>query len=283
MSRIEDLATSRTGCICRCATGILLLLSACSSLPAPVLAAEEEERSDVSIDREDLLVIAHRGRSGVYPENTLVAFEAAIATGADFFELDVHLTRDGVPVVIHDADLKRTTGVEKKVQDVTYDELRGLDAGSWKDARFEGEPIPTLRESLEMARDRISVMVELKSGNPGVADKAVELVRELGMERQVIIASFDEGYVRRVKELDCNLRTMGLRSELDEWEELAGVDVVGSSVGNPIEAEWIQSFHRRGMQLWIWTEDDPEEMELLAGMGVDGIITDYPEYITGRE
>jgi len=237
------------------------------------------------IERNDLLVIAHRGRSGVFPENTMAAFRAAIPAGADFFELDAHLSADGVPVVLHDADLRRTAGVDRRVQELSLEEIRRLDVGAWKDARFRGEPLPTLEEALGFAKDRINVMIELKSGNPGLPEKAVEIVRRLEMRRQVVVASFDEQYIRRVKELDPGLRTLGLQSGIQEWEreDEAMADILGCSTGQPITAELLRSVHKRGMLVWVWTVDDPAEMERLATLGVDGIITNYPERITGRE
>jgi len=243
------------------------------------------EAARARIERGDLLVIAHRGRSGVYPENTMAAFKAAIPAGADFFELDAHLSREGIPVVLHDAELKRTAGLDARVQELALDEIRKLDAGAWKDARFKGEHIPTLEEALAFAKDKINVMVELKSGNPGLPDKAVEIIRRLGMGKQVVVASFDEQYIRRVKELDPGLRTLGLQSNAAEWEreDDAMADILGCSTGQPITAELLRAVHRRGMQVWVWTVDDPVKMGELAALGVDGIITNYPERITGRE
>jgi glycerophosphoryl diester phosphodiesterase len=235
--------------------------------------------------RPDLLVIAHRGQSGVYPENTLIAFKGAIQTGADFFELDVHLTRDGVPVVLHDAELKRTAGLEgKKIQDLTLAEARELDAGAWKGDQFKGERIPTLKEALEAARGRINVMVELKSGNPGVAEKAVEVIQETDMVHNVIVASFSEEYIKTAREVEPQLRTLGLQSKMVEWEreDEAYADILGCSISEEITPELLRAVHMRGMQVWVWTVDNVEDMKRLAEMGVDGIISNYPERMTGR-
>ena len=108
-------------------------------------------------------IIAHRGYSGQFPENTLAAFAGALDIGADYIELDVQLSKDGQVVILHDDSLKRTTGVDGKVSDFTYEELAGLDAGAWFDASFAGEKIPTLEEALTLIRDtQCGVYLELK-------------------------------------------------------------------------------------------------------------------------
>lgn len=111
-------------------------------------------------------VIAHRGASAHAPENTLAAFAKALEMGADWFELDCHLTRDGQAAVLHDGDLKRVAGIERRVAAMTMAELKQVDAGSWFDPAFKGEPIPTLEESLDFAKGRIGVYLEVKSAAP---------------------------------------------------------------------------------------------------------------------
>ncbi len=215
----------------------------------------------------------------------MLAFQGALRTGADFYELDAHLTKDGVPVVLHDGDLKRTAGLEgKKVQDLTLAEVKELDAGSWKGSQFAGEKIPTLREALAWSKDKIDVMVELKSGNPGLAEKAVAIIQEVGMVKNVVLASFDESYIKTAKALEPSMRTLGLQSKMVEWEreDDSFADILGCAVSEEITEEMLRAVHMRGMQVWVWTVDKPEDMERLAKMGVDGIISNYPERLTGR-
>lgn len=215
----------------------------------------------------------------------MLAFQGALRTGADFYELDAHLTKDGVPVVLHDGDLKRTAGLEgKKVQDLTLAEVKELDAGSWKGSQFAGEKIPTLREALAWSKDKIDVMVELKSGNPGLAEKAVAIIQEVGMVKNVVLASFDESYIKTAKALEPSMRTLGLQSKMVEWEreDDSYADILGCAVSEEITEEMLRAVHMRGMQVWVWTVDKPEDMERLAKMGVDGIISNYPERLTGR-
>lgn len=173
-------------------------------------------------------VIAHRGASAYAPENTLASFKKAMEMGAHWFELDVHLSKDDKLVVIHDNELKRTTGVEGKVTEKTWEEMKNLDAGSWFSAEFKGERLPLLEDALRLAKNKIGVYIELKSSdfddplypqiivaihgkeeftpelkskldsiiygsksrNITLARKTVELVKKMRMEKQVVIQSF---------------------------------------------------------------------------------------------
>ncbi|MDD8045182.1 MAG: glycerophosphodiester phosphodiesterase family protein [Verrucomicrobiota bacterium] len=264
---------------------LMVLTSGCISLSLGGDTGGGMQSPASAWGRPDLLIIAHRGQSGVFPENTMLAFQGALRTGADFYELDAHLTKDGVPVVLHDGDLKRTAGLEgKKVQDLTLAEVKELDAGSWKGSQFAGEKIPTLREALAWSKDKIDVMVELKSGNPGLAEKAVAIIQEVGMVKNVVLASFDESYIKTAKALEPSMRTLGLQSKMVEWEreDDSFADILGCAVSEEITEEMLRAVHMRGMQVWVWTVDKPEDMERLAKMGVDGIISNYPERLTGR-
>ncbi|MBI1320793.1 MAG: hypothetical protein GC168_17855 [Candidatus Hydrogenedens sp.] len=129
----------------------ILLIAGCSTIPGKTPEANLP------------IIIAHRGASAYAPENTLAAFELAAEQGAPWYELDCHLSKDGVAVVIHDGDLERTTGVVGQVRDKTLDELKTLDAGTWFSPDFAGERLPTLAEALAMAKGRIGVYVEIKN------------------------------------------------------------------------------------------------------------------------
>ena len=151
-------------------------------------------------------VVAHRGYSGKYPENTASAFEAAIVAGADMIELDVCMTKDRVPVVIHDQTLERTTDGHGLVSEFTLSELKKLDAGSWFSPEFEGESIPTLEEILLQIRGKISVNIEIKpeSYESNGPDDAIEkqiciMVEKFGMIESVLISSFEHSFFPRIK------------------------------------------------------------------------------------
>ena len=150
-------------------------------------------------------IVAHRGYRGLYPENTLAAFEGAITAGADMIELDVCLTRDRVPVVIHDKTLYRTTDGKGLVSEHSLSELKELDAGSWFSAEFKGEAIPTLEELLQLVRGKILVNIEIKQDSfesPAPPDaievQICELVERLGMVDSVLISSFEHFIFPRI-------------------------------------------------------------------------------------
>ncbi len=126
--------------------------------------------------------IAHRGAADRHPENTLIAFEKALALGADALECDVHLSADGQVVVIHDPTVDRTTDGTGEVATMALEELRQLDAGSWKHSRFAGQRIPTLQEVAELARDRAQLFVELKGRSPELPNRVIEVLRESGVQ-----------------------------------------------------------------------------------------------------
>jgi len=128
------------------------------------------------------LVIAHRGGAALAPENTLAAFEKSNDIGADYFELDVYLSTDDSLMIIHDGTVNRTTNGYGSIESMSYNELRQFDAGSWFDSEFTGEKIPTLSESLFLAKNcsnEVKVVIEIKSTNPEVPEKVVEIVQKL--------------------------------------------------------------------------------------------------------
>src|SRR5690554_5799160 len=159
------------------------------------------------------LVIAHRGASAFYPENTMFAFKAAHEMGAAMIELDITLSKDGIPVIIHDEKLNRTTNGKGKVSDFTLEELKKLDAGSWFHPKFSEEKIPTLEEVLEFAQNRIALNIEIKpeavslSPKEGVEEKSLELVKKYGMEKHVLFSSFHYGAVKKFRSLDAHIPT----------------------------------------------------------------------------
>ena len=147
-------------------------------------------------DMGGIVVIAHRGSSGVAPENTMAAFRRAVAMGADMIEMDIRLTHDGIPVVLHDRTLRRTTGIRRRLRDARLDELHGLDAGSWFARSFRWEHIPTLREVLEWLPQGTGINLELKTDgdrrrNGLLADEVLRLLHMTGTEPVALVSSFD--------------------------------------------------------------------------------------------
>ena len=234
-------------------------------------------------------IIGHRGASADAPENTLAAFERAFRDGADGIELDVRLSSEGVPVVLHDDRLARTAGGDPAlVWTKSVFELKKLDAGSWFDARFAGERIPTLAEALDLANGRGLVNVEIKSarnagkgGSPPPGDlaaAAVRVIETFADADSIVVSSFDPRVLRRVSALAPRLRRGFLRSRRQgsPWTPLAcwaRPHYVHPDV--PLAADaarWIGGWDK----LLVWTVDNPVEQERLAAAGVRAIITNRP-------
>ncbi len=233
-------------------------------------------------DKRRTLRIAHRGASDWATENTMQAFEEAAHEHADMVELDVHLTRDGVPVVIHDFSLKRLTGAEKEVSDVTLQEIRQLKV-------MGSEPIPTLQDVFEWARaNMMGVYVELKGKGTDAA--VAELVESNGMERYVIVGSFDEGLVKEFKHRMPEVYTSILFREVDvdplDMASKAEADFVHPCWENEgprpdllLSQEWVERVHTSGLGVIAWHEERPEVIRGLYNLGVDGICSNRPDLL----
>lgn len=235
-----------------------------------------------------LLNIAHQGASAVAPANTLLAFRRAADLGADGVELDVHLSADGVPVVIHDFTVDRTTDGSGRVADLPLAALKELDAGSWFDAACAGERIPTLEEVFAEVGCRLLINVELKALPPdsrGLEPAVVALVERHGLRDRVLISSFNPLALRNVRRLAPHLPLGFLYGDAPLFR-LARV-LVGLMPGLRPEAvhpywglvrpSFIRRAHARGRRVVAWTVDEPEGMQRLAGWGVDAIITNHPD------
>lgn len=241
-----------------------------------------------SADRARPLVIAHRGASGVAPENTMASFEQAVRFGADMIELDVHGSRDGNLVVIHDSMTMRTArgNSQGAVADLTLEQLKTLDVGVWKGPQFAGERIPTLDEVLTAFRGRAVVLIELKAR--GIEERVAQIIHDTGMEDGVVLQSFDAESMRVMRGLLPEVR-MGVLYR-DIWitdpagrgrriaEQTLGVGAsfAGMNFG-AISPELVGVLKNGGVDVFAWTADDDWVFERLMEAGVDGIITNYPE------
>jgi glycerophosphoryl diester phosphodiesterase len=244
------------------------------------------EADDAVRGRHPIVVTAHRGFSGKAPENTLAAFRTAIEAGCDMIELDVHLTRDGEVVVIHDDTLERTTSGRGTVAGKTLAELRGLDAGAWFDSRFSGERIPALAEVLALARGRIRINIELKRGKnfpytmEELADRTLSVVETAGMVDRVLFSSFAPAAVDRIRVRN-PLLSVALIVE-KPWrkpEEAGGGKIypVLNCRTTVLNGENIRRAHARGIRVHVWTVNTEQEMARFISLGVDGIITNHPD------
>ena len=258
------------------------------------------------------LIVAHRGARSVAPENTLLAAIRAYELLADQWELDVQQSRDGELIVLHDPGLARTSNVLKtfpfrpfwQVKNFTLAEIKELDAGSWYFSRdpfgeiengslsaddlaaFSNERIPTLREALELTKEKKwSVNIEIKdvSNTPAddeIVQKTVALIEELGMENQVIISSFKHDYLVQVKALNPSIKTAALVTKMEDPIKLLreiGADAINPDYKSIKDLSVIQTIRDAGFDVYVWTINDEQTMMRFINAGVSGIITDYPQ------
>ncbi|MCW8984401.1 MAG: glycerophosphoryl diester phosphodiesterase membrane domain-containing protein [Thermoanaerobaculales bacterium] len=220
-------------------------------------------------------IIAHRGGAAVAPENTMAAFERGIADGADWLELDVQENADGTVVVEHDRDFMRAAGVRLEVWEATDTDLANIDIGSSFAPEFADQRVPTLREVLELAKGRVGVFIELKYYGHDVSleEKVVELVEETGTTGHIVIMSLNYDGVRRTATLRPDW-TYGLLNAV-AIGDLTRLDVDFLALtAKTTTVPMIRRTHRRGMETYPWTINDPVQMWVMMSRGVDGIITD---------
>ena len=216
-------------------------------------------------------VIAHRGDSGTYPENTMCAFRAAVDLNADVIELDVQLTSDGEVVVMHDRELGRTVPGSGAVAECSWASLRALDAGVWKGERFAGEHMPLLAQVFDEIA--LPVMVEIKPEGRGVVERTVDVIRECGAVDRAIIASFSDANLRDAAELlpDCERLALG-KPEASRYD---GFHIAAPHFPD-VTSEVVDGVHQRGRAFWCWTVDDPADIDATIAFGADGIISNEP-------
>jgi len=228
-------------------------------------------------------VIAHRGGSSLAPENTLAAFETADLLHCDYYELDVQLSLDDSLMILHDASVDRTTNGTGYLASMTYSQLRQLDAGSWFGAKFTGEKIPTLFESLTIAKNsagNTGVVIELKSGETRLAVKTVALIQSMGLQSRVIVSSFNQWQIEQVKSIDPAISVQRFASatntEIDQVEAIGG-EWIGS--GGSFSQSMVDYAHSKSVKFNAWTINTASQMVSLIAMGVDGITTDYSDVL----
>ena len=231
-----------------------------------------------------LEIIAHRGYSSIAPENTLAAFLAAIEHQADSIELDVQLSADGVPMVIHDSTLTRTTGIRGKVRKKTLDQIKHREAGSWFDRRFKGEPIPTLEEALKALQNiKKFLYIEVKTHSYWTdkkIDELIDMLIENQFENRCVIASFNAPFIDRVRDRSDNFSFAYLVANRTAFRrQLAKAAQAGNTVmmskyklfiKNPA---LVKLSREQGVDLVAWTVDKPKDLERLVELGVVRIAT----------
>lgn len=281
--------------------GVLLAVACLAVLGgAGVATAEQQEQAAPNVPRPAVTDVAHRGASAYAPENTLAAMTEADNLGASMVEADVQRTADGELVMMHDTTLERTTDVEEvfpdrgsyAVGDFTLAELRQLDAGSWFGADFAGEPIPTLRETLDHVRGlRVGFLLEVKAPElyPGIErDVARELRRDPwwlvparpGQPHRLVIQSFDWEVMESSHQL-LPWIPHGLLGRVDE-DQIADYARWADQI-NPnfrrIDDDYVAAVQEAGLEIYVYTVNDPDDMRAQLDRGVDGIISDYPDVL----
>ena len=271
----------------------LLLLAACAWCHASGCTLAMESAAPPN---SRPAIVAHRGASADAPENTLAAFRAGFDQGADAVEGDFRSTRDGVIVAIHDADLRRTTGDPRRVDEIDFAELQRLDAGSWgrwRDGDFVGERVPSLEAILEVVPEGRGVVIEVKDSTR-IVPALIEAVDGSGVAVDMItVISFDADVIAAVKSRRPDWRALwvtGFTRENDRWSpdlsemiETArriradGVDVQATL--DVVDESFASSMREAGLELHVWTVDDPEVSRVMAELGVDSITTNRPATI----
>lgn len=245
------------------------------------------------------LIIGHRGASAVAPENTMAAFREAISVGADGIEFDVRLTRDGVPVVIHDSTLRRTGGLPHRVADLTSSELAKIDVGSWFARSFANETVPSLAELFTLFQSNNAMLyLEMKCDSPAeyapLAEACCQLIDDYALKERVIIECFQLPALRIVREIHSDIKTVALfEPSISTPSVLSDQSIINKA--KDVGAAAIALHHRlarkslvekatdAGMHVAVWTVDDPAWVERARTIGIDALITNDPaRLLTGR-
>lgn len=224
----------------------------------------------------DFELLAHRGASTAAPENTLEAFQAAINQYADWVELDVRQTADGILVVSHDENLKRTCGVDVNICDVNYDDIKDFDHGSWFSPEFASSRVCTLEEALQLCEGKVKMNIELKpdSKSHGMEQQTIELIKANGMTDESAIACLDYAVLDTVKEIDPDIKTIfNMTIAYGEISQLDAVDIYSVDEAC-ITSKLVKDVHNSGKVIYAWTVNDTSNMQNMVSLGVDGMLTD---------
>jgi glycerophosphoryl diester phosphodiesterase len=220
---------------------------------------------------------AHRGASRIAPENTMAAFSAAVELGADGLELDIHLSRDGIPVVIHDESLERTTDGRGLVADASLEQVQQLDAGGWFSPDFMGESLPTLAEVLSAFSGKLRLNLELKELSAGV--EVLALLRQYP-DAKSIISSFDYDLLKGLRSLDEALPLAVLFDD-GNWRQAVrfASDISACAfhpAGNLVFRRMVAACRKLALPVSVWTVDQEAQARSLVRMGVSGLFTNDP-------
>ncbi|WP_205503542.1 glycerophosphodiester phosphodiesterase [Rufibacter psychrotolerans] len=269
---------------------LLLLLTACGGPETP------DKKLVLRTKSRKVSVIAHRGASGTAPENTLPAIKKALETSADFIEIDVHQSKDGQVVVIHDPTVDRTTNGSGRVADLTLAELKQLEAGIKFDSSLTDVRIPTLAQVLRTVKGKKKLLIELKKGEedyyPGLEENTLKLIREHRAQEWCVLQSFHDPILERIWQTDFVIPTHKLIvgkipflpiyidhelkfGNFDRYSEATAINIHRYFASKA----FIKKLHGQGFKTFIWTEDNPQNIQQLFELGADGVMTNHPELI----
>ncbi|MEJ9231238.1 glycerophosphodiester phosphodiesterase [Peribacillus butanolivorans] len=233
------------------------------------------------------LKIGHRGASGYCPENTMASYYKAIELGADFLEVDIHLSKDGILVVHHDSTLDRTTNGKGNLRDYTVAELKELDAGSWFHARFKDERVPLLSEIFENFRSEVGILIEIKHPSlyPGIEKKLAEELSKredyTSDKKGILVHSFDMESMKRFHQLMPDIPVGVLIKRRISDQKLKEIAEFASFL-NPkqtiLSTKLQMRIQEQGMKVFTWTVNNKKQIHMLKKMKLDGIISDFPDY-----
>lgn len=229
---------------------------------------------------------AHRGFSGKYPENTLLAFEKAIEAGAEGMEFDVQLTKDGQLVIIHDETIDRTSNGVGRVKDFTYEELLQYDFSAGYAGEFGVMKLPLFSEYLELVKDtEIISNIELKNSvydYENLEERVYELVVKYGLKDRVIISSFNHESVMRMKKIDPTIKCGFLADcwmlEPGKYTKEYGIECFHPA-GYYLTKEKVEAIHKEGIEINVWLGKEPVDYKELIDMGIDVLITNDPDIV----
>jgi len=239
------------------------------------------------------LVCGHRGACGYAPENTFAAFQKALDLGASWIEFDVQLSADGVPIILHDDTLVRTSdkGGSRRPTELTLAELKELDAGAWFAHEYKGEKIPTLDEVLKEFGPKLGLNIEIKS-KPGfeadnkIEEKIAEAVKRFDLYETVVVSSFDPFRLAALHAYDPlipigALYTGRAQDYPPDFDAFNLPEITGAKALHPhfkvIDAAYVEKTRELGLAINTWTVNEPKDMQRLVGLGINMIITNYPD------
>ena len=229
------------------------------------------------IEKEAILIIGHRGANKLAPENTIKSFKKAIELKADYIEFDIHRSKDGEIVVIHDSNTLNTTGYKGLVKKMTLDELKALDCG-------EGEQIPTLHELIEIAKGKIGFQIEVKARN--MAKQLISILKEGDLIESSLLSSFQHNELLKIQKIEPNLKLASLEPIITGWTKNWNYQssIINYAIKSNFYAihpryqlvnqEFINFCHKNNIKVNVWTVNSKAGMKRFMKMGVDGIITD---------